>query len=137
MSSSRSLCKPSFRVVSTNIHKNRTQHLKSTLVLLRYSVACNSITRYTRRRRRHARAVVAFKSLLGCAMRIAASGSKAIVPFQVHDYGNHSWVILQKPAENEIQKICENDGSYLFLQQFDKFLAIIGNGRYLYLLKYL
>ena len=37
-------------------------------------------------------------------MRIAASGSKAIVPFQVHDYGNHSWVILQKPAKNEIQK---------------------------------
>jgi hypothetical protein len=37
-------------------------------------------------RRRHAHAA-AFKSLLGCAMRIAASGSKAIVPFQVHDYG--------------------------------------------------
>ena len=50
------------------------------------SVACsNSIKRYTytRRRRRRRRS----KSQLGCAMRIAASGSKAIVPFQVHDYG--------------------------------------------------
>ena len=27
----------------------------------------------------------------------------------------------QKPAENEIQKIREIDGSYLYLQRFDKF----------------
>ena len=33
----------------------------------------------------------------------------------------HSWVILQKTAKNEIQKIREIDESYLCLQRFDKF----------------
>ena len=33
-----------------------------------------------------------------------------------------SWVKFKIPAKNEIQKIRENDGSYLFLQRFDKFL---------------
>ena len=35
---------------------------------------------------------------------------------------SHSWVKFKIPAKNEIQKIRENDGSYLFLQRFDKFL---------------
>ena len=34
----------------------------------------------------------------------------------------HSSSKLQKPAKNKIQKICEIDGSYLCLQQFDEFL---------------
>jgi hypothetical protein len=33
----------------------------------------------------------------------------------------HSWVKFKLPAKNEIQKIRENDGSYLFLQRFDNF----------------
>ena len=34
----------------------------------------------------------------------------------------HSWVKFKIPAKNEIKKIRENDGSYLYLQRFDKFL---------------
>ena len=88
----------------------KLKHLKSTLVLLRYSVVCNSITRYTRRRS---------KSQLGCAMRIAASGSKAIVPFQVHDYGA---VVSNglKPAKNRFT-CCD------FTKNFNLFSSDLNN----------
>ena len=33
----------------------------------------------------------------------------------------HSWAKLKKPAQNEIFKNCEIEGSYLCLQKFDKF----------------
>ena len=47
---------------------------------------------------------------------------------------------VKKPAKNEIQKIREIDGSYLYMQRFDNFfeyvvLDITGNGSYLNLQK--
>ena len=52
------------------------------------------------------------------------SGSRQPQAWLVNHGGaaKHSWVKFKIPAKNEIQKIRENDGSYLFLQRFDKFL---------------
>ena len=49
------------------------------------------------------------------------ASTAAATPASLGSSTKHSWVKFKFPAKNKIQKIRENDGSYLFLQQFNKF----------------
>ena len=74
----------------------------------------------------------------------SSSMCKAVTPvtasraIQTKAAAVHSCAKRQKPAKNEIQKIREIDGSYLFLQRqiFGMKHAMNGNGSYLNMLDF-